>query len=57
MYLAPRLMEGRASLDFKDRGATVHGFKCRRSSFLSVFHLSRLMNFRDIYANLHTVAS
>lgn len=57
MYLAPRLMEGRASLDFKDRGATVHGFKCRSSSFLSVFHLSCLMNFRDIYANPHTVAS
>lgn len=57
MYLAPRLMEGRASLDFKDRGATVCGFKCSRSSFPNVFHLSCLMNFRDIYANLHAVAS
>lgn len=57
MYLAPGLMEGRAALGFKGRAATVCGFKCRRSSFLSVFHLSCLMNFRDIYANLYAVAS
>lgn len=57
IYLAPGLMEGQASLDFKDTGATVCKFKCRSGSFLSVFHLSCLMNFRDIYANLHAVAS
>lgn len=35
----------------------MHGLKCRSSSFLGVFHSSRLMNFRDIYANPHAVAS
>lgn len=55
IYLAPGLMEGWAWLDFKARGATVCTFKCRSGSFLSVFNLSYLMNFRDIYANLHTL--
>lgn len=35
----------------------MRGLKCTSSSFLGVFHLSRLMNLRDIYANPHAVAS
>lgn len=56
IYLAPGLMEGWASLHFKDRGATVCRFECRSGSFLGVFNLSHLMNFRDIYAKLRAVA-